>query len=84
MVREINACMVCCKIDIKHKLYYEIQYYCIENIVHDRNLSFNNKEYIINLHINCNIISFNHLEKQNTQKTFTIMIATNFDNLRRC
>ena len=42
---------------------YEIQYYCIGNIVHDRKFTFNNKEYMINLHINWNIICFNHLEK---------------------
>ena len=62
-------------------MYYEIQYYCIGNIVCDRKLTFNNKEYMINLHIDWNIIYFNHLEKQSTQKTFQDIIATNFDNL---
>ena len=32
-------------------VYYEIQYYCIGNIVHDRKLIFNNKKYMINLTI---------------------------------
>ena len=50
------------------------------SIVHDRKLTFDNKEYMINLHIIWNIIYFNHLEKQSTQKTFSIIIATNFDN----
>ena len=49
---------------------YEIQYYCIVNMVHDRKLTINNSEYKINLHINWNIICFNHLEKQSTDKTF--------------
>ena len=51
-------------------MYCEIQYYCIRNIVHDRKLTINNKEYMINLHIDWNKIYFNHLEKQSTQKTF--------------
>ena len=32
-------------------MYYEIQYYCIGNIVRDRKLTFNNKEYMVNLHL---------------------------------
>ena len=66
-----------------------MQYYCIGNIVHDRKLALNNKEYMINLNIVWNIIYFNHLEHKffqsfgktiNTEK-FSIIIATNFDNL---
>ena len=38
------------------------------NIVHDRKLTFNNKEYMINYGINWNIIYFNYLIKQSTQK----------------
>ena len=43
-------------------MHYEIKYYCIWNTVHDRKLTFNNKEYMINYEINWNIIYFNHLE----------------------
>ena len=62
-------------------MYYEIQYYCIGNIVRDRNLTFNNKEYMVNLHIDWNIIYFYHLEKTIYTENFSIMIATNFNNL---
>ena len=61
-------------------MYYEIQNYCIGNIVHDRKLTFNNKEYMINLHINWNIIYFNHLEI-NLHRKLSIIVATIFDNL---
>ena len=66
-------------------MYYEIQYYCIGNIVCDRKLTFNNKEYMINLHIDWNIIYFNHLEKQSTQKTFLLMhcFINNLTSLNR-
>ena len=62
-------------------MYYEIQYYSIGNIVRDRKLTFNNKEYMVNLHIDWNIIYFNHLEKTIYIENFSIIIATNFDNL---
>ena len=41
----------------------------------------NNKEYMINLHINWNIICFIHLEKTIHTENFSIIIATNSDNL---
>ena len=62
-------------------MYYEIQYYCIWNIVCDRKLTFNNKEYMINLHIDWKNNLFQSFGKTIYTENFSIIIATNFDNL---
>ena len=42
-----NANMLCSKKTYYiNTVYYEIQYYYLRNIVHDRKLTFNNKEYM--------------------------------------
>ena len=38
-------------------MYYKIQYFCIGNIVHDRKLTLNNKEYMMNLSVWSEIMS---------------------------
>ena len=63
------------------ELGFSIHYYCIGNIGQDKKLTFNNKEYMTNLHINLNIHLFQSSWKTLCTENFSIIIATNFDNL---
>ena len=64
-------------------MYYEIQYYLIGNIVRDIKLTFNNKEYMVNnfYSYRMELNLFQSFGKTIYTENFSIIIATNFDNL---